>query len=272
MNSKVRVLLVSSCDGLSALPLKGILKNELINIVGIAKVSISTRTKFSILRSAFVQNSFLYALYIQVEAIIGSLYASNCLSPFLFQRLSLYNQIPIETITSLADTQLPLLIAKYKPDILLSIRPGLIFKNNVISKSPPILNLHCSMLPSYGGIGAVLQALAAGESELGISLHKIDNEQIDSGEVVAQMKVAVRSRKSVLWHTLKLYSTSSELVMNTLHFWPYISKAYPKSISSNHSYFSWPKKYVFNNLRQNGHKLISLSDVFSAITIIFKAR
>src|SRR5216110_1706735 len=53
-----------------------------------------------------------------------------------------------------------------------------------------IINIHPSLLPRFPGLEAWKQALAAGESVTGCTVHYID-EKIDHGQIVAQREVAI---------------------------------------------------------------------------------
>jgi len=53
-----------------------------------------------------------------------------------------------------------------------------------------IINIHPSLLPSFPGLEAWKQALAAGASETGCTVHYVDSG-MDTGEVIAQSAVPV---------------------------------------------------------------------------------
>lgn len=53
-----------------------------------------------------------------------------------------------------------------------------------------ILNIHPSLLPKYKGLNTYQQALDAGETEHGTSVHFV-NEELDGGAVILQAKVPI---------------------------------------------------------------------------------
>ncbi|MEZ5302354.1 MAG: phosphoribosylglycinamide formyltransferase [Verrucomicrobiales bacterium] len=53
-----------------------------------------------------------------------------------------------------------------------------------------LLNIHPSLLPKFPGLGAWRQALEAGDSESGCTVHLVD-AGIDSGEILAQARVPI---------------------------------------------------------------------------------
>ena len=53
-----------------------------------------------------------------------------------------------------------------------------------------IINLHPSLLPKYKGLNAIEQAMAAGETETGATVHFV-NEHLDSGAIIKQQEVPI---------------------------------------------------------------------------------
>lgn len=53
-----------------------------------------------------------------------------------------------------------------------------------------IINIHPSLLPLYPGKDGIGQALAAGASETGVTVHYVD-EGIDTGPIIAQERVVI---------------------------------------------------------------------------------
>jgi phosphoribosylglycinamide formyltransferase-1 len=66
-----------------------------------------------------------------------------------------------------------------------------VLKEPTLSRYPhQILNIHPSLLPKFPGLEAWKQALAAGETVTGCTVHYVDSG-VDSGEIIAQRKVSI---------------------------------------------------------------------------------
>jgi len=90
------------------------------------------------------------------------------------------------------------------------VKPGLL---NAFSGR--IVNIHPSLLPAFPGLGAGQQALEAGVSETGCTVHFVD-AGIDTGPVIVQKKVPVR------------IGDTEETLMNRIHEQEHI--AYPEAL------------------------------------------
>jgi len=89
-------------------------------------------------------------------------------------------------------------------DTLLAHNAQIIFLAGYLKKLGPtiqktfenrVFNIHPSLLPKYGGKGMYginvhTAVLAAGETETGITIHRVNNEY-DTGEIIAQRRVPV---------------------------------------------------------------------------------
>jgi phosphoribosylglycinamide formyltransferase-1 len=78
-----------------------------------------------------------------------------------------------------------------------------------------IVNIHPSLLPNFPGLAAGKQALEAGASETGCTVHFVD-AGIDTGAVIIQKKVSV------------LENDSEETLMNRIHEQEHL--AYPEAL------------------------------------------
>tara|TARA_B100001250_G_scaffold55358_1_gene42792 strand:- start:914 stop:1462 length:549 start_codon:yes stop_codon:yes gene_type:complete len=66
-----------------------------------------------------------------------------------------------------------------------------------------IINLHPSLLPKYKGLHAIEQALESGDTETGCTVHYV-NDELDSGEVILQLKVPIEPNDTVETLTPKI--------------------------------------------------------------------
>jgi phosphoribosylglycinamide formyltransferase-1 len=82
-------------------------------------------------------------------------------------------------------------IKNFNPDlIILAGFMRILPPNFVRAVSPRLINTHPSLLPLFPGAHAVHDAMAAGATETGVTIHIVD-EGVDTGPHLAQAKVAV---------------------------------------------------------------------------------
>jgi len=97
--------------------------------------------------------------------------------------------IPMTTDRSIWDSELESLIAALRPDLVVSAGFMRILPEAITSRFK-IINSHPALLPLFPGAHAVRDALAAGVSETGTSIHWVD-AGVDTGEVIAQERVEI---------------------------------------------------------------------------------
>ena len=80
----------------------------------------------------------------------------------------------------------------HKPDlVVLAGFMRILPESFVTALSPRIINLHPSLLPDYPGAHAVRDALVAGATKTGSTIHIVDSG-VDSGPVIRQQEIIIR--------------------------------------------------------------------------------
>lgn len=82
-------------------------------------------------------------------------------------------------------------VRDYAPDLVVSAGLMRVLPANFVREfSPHLINTHPALLPLFPGAHAVRDALAAGASETGVTVHIID-EGVDTGPVLRQRRVGI---------------------------------------------------------------------------------
>jgi methionyl-tRNA formyltransferase len=261
-----RILLISNCDSLSRLVFSNINSKE-VRIVGVVQTGLNLQTKANLLLKVIKKRALVYAIYQQLEILFARM-VEVFFKKLFFQKSSFQPDIIINDRKTFYSKDFLGYVKSLKASYILSVRPELIFPAYAIENLPPIINLHCSLLPSHGGIGGVLQALASEDIKLGVSFHLIENEKIDDGRIVLQDLIATQREKSVFFHTFKLYQKAGlmlrydigKLVRN-------INSSCDQRLFKDQkkSYNSWPTKSDYENLKLNGFQLLGFEDLIQII-------
>ena len=97
--------------------------------------------------------------------------------------------IPMLSDRSEWDRELETLIAALKPDLVISAGFMRILSERITTRFK-IINSHPALLPLFPGAHAVRDALAAGATETGTTIHWVD-AGVDTGQVIAQERVEI---------------------------------------------------------------------------------
>ncbi len=155
-----------------------------------------------------------------------------------------------------------MLFRESAPDLVLSIRYGVILKEAALAiPQHGVLNLHSGLLPAYKGVMATFWALLNGESEIGTTLHTIDDASIDTGRVVSTSSMQVDTQRSYLWHVLGLYEEGCRQMADAVAA---IAQGAPMPTNPQQGqghYFTFPTEIELERFRAKGWRLWDPQDV-----------
>ena len=84
--------------------------------------------------------------------------------------------------------------------------------------SAPIINVHPSLLPKYKGLHAVEQAMEAGETVTGCTVHYV-NEELDGGEIILQAEVPILPEDTVESLTKAIQRKEYDILPHVINSW-----------------------------------------------------
>src|SRR5438105_8446328 len=107
-------------------------------------------------------------------------------------------------------------IRALKPDVIVVMAYGQILPRDVL-EIPKVacLNLHASLLPRWRGAAPIQAAIAAGDSQTGITVMYMD-EGLDTGEILLQRKIALASNETGGSLHEKLAQIAPEALLDSL--------------------------------------------------------
>jgi methionyl-tRNA formyltransferase len=104
-----------------------------------------------------------------------------------------------------------------EPDLIISLRFGLIIRDAVIAiPKHGVINLHSGLLPDYRGVMATFRAMLDGESEIGSTLHFIQDAGVDTGDIISLLPIPVATDKSYLFNVLNLYAGGCDQIIEAV--------------------------------------------------------
>ncbi len=189
-----------------------------------------------------------------------------------FQQLEYFLEQSIQTITTINSDNLINEFNSYNPDVIISIRFGLILHKQIIATAKyGVINLHSGKLPEYQGVMASFHAMLRGDREIGTSLHFIQDSSIDTGNIIASTTLALQPQHSYLWHVLKLYEEGTDSILDAvkqLETNTHLSASPQQGIAN---YYSFPNQQQLKSFLELGWKLFDVDEIQILISKFTKA-
>ena len=105
-------------------------------------------------------------------------------------------------------------IASINPDLVVSVGFMRILSSEFVSRFPTI-NSHPSLLPKFPGAHAVSDAITAGATTTGTTVHWVD-EGVDTGKVIAQVEIPIKSNDDEASLHERIKIVERELIVETI--------------------------------------------------------
>lgn len=176
---------------------------------------------------------------------------------YTFSQVEKYDGVEISFPENINGTKCLEEIKSYSPDLILSVRFGQIFKDEVISiPRHGIINLHSGILPNYKGILSTFQAMKSEEERVGCTLHYITDPTIDTGSIISHSYVNTNKERSLLWHLDEIYKGGAVLMRGAIEKIAAGEKieSFEQDLSQG-KYFSLPTESDVKKFRELGYKL-----------------
>ncbi|MBL9113920.1 MAG: phosphoribosylglycinamide formyltransferase [Verrucomicrobiaceae bacterium] len=81
-----------------------------------------------------------------------------------------------------------------------------------------IINIHPSLLPKYPGATAIQDAMAAGETETGATIHQV-TAALDAGPIISQQVVPISPDDTLQTLRAKINAVEQEMIVDVLKNW-----------------------------------------------------
>ncbi len=161
--------------------------------------------------------------------------------------------IPVTRVKDVNDQRFVEDMEKIGPDVIISASPQ-IFKKELLS-TPAIgcINIHSALLPKYRGVYPMFWALLNGESEVGVTIH-IMEERLDSGRLLLQRKFNVGGSDTMMDLYEKACEISPYMILEALNM---LERGdIGTEMEGGGSYFSYPTAEDVKKLHTLGKKVI----------------
>jgi len=154
-----------------------------------------------------------------------------------------------------------------KPDLIISVGATQKFEQKIL-KIPRIMliNVHYSLLPRHKGLSPYFWQLLDDDSEVGITIHKI-NQELDCGQVLLQKKIKIEKNTSSLGLAINLAHLASGALIESIEQIKLKKVILIPQTLQGGSYHSHPTIREIRKLKHKDRKLFTLKDIKRLLTL-----
>ncbi len=138
-----------------------------------------------------------------------------------------------------------------RPDVGITVAYGKIIPREIL-RLPPLgcINVHPSLLPKYRGASPIQAALAAGESETGVTI-MYQSEELDAGDIILQRRVPIALDDTAATLEATLARAGAEALVDALRLIAHgtapripqdpAAASYVRKLTKDHGRIDWSK-------------------------------
>ena len=261
-----RIVLCTFSSLYSSTVLGALLAAPDVEVVGVVNSTRLLKKRYGLLSSAramLKQSGWRYLAYhmwlTDVFALLQPLSNRKTI-----QRLCKEGGIPLHNTADVNDAESVRFINSTTPDVLVSAYFNQLVHQEV--RELPrygCINIHPSQLPDFRGADPVFHALLNESSTIGVTVHYMD-ESFDTGNILRQAVMQVRSDGSVLSHYDVLFERGAQLAIEALR---QIRLGWPGFLQpEGGDYTGWPDRQSVYRFRKRGRQLMSFREYFAMIS------
>ena len=262
------VILLPKMHAGAELALNKLIRRPDLEIIGLIRSDISVFSKkyWKYMRYGVRRAGLFYAIVIGLMvyfefigvALAGLFYWHRKRSWRTSSKLVQIHNLKLHDTDNINSKKSIQILKSWKPDVIVSLSFDQILNKKVI-EIPKIaaLNMHPGLLPKYRGIWPNFWKLHNREKYAGVTIHHIA-EEVDAGEIIAQMKFPIKEKDSKVSLYLKSAHHGSKLLAKTLAKMKQGVKIKPLKIKGKPKYYSLPNKKQFAAFFARGKKLFNL--------------
>lgn len=154
-------------------------------------------------------------------------------------------------------------IEKLEPDLIVSAYFDHVIRKKLIAIPKfGIINVHTSLLPDFRGPFPSLWPLIHNEKDIGVTVHYINSEELDTGPILLQKRCRRIKGESVLGTDCRLFREGIELVKRVV-IEIENGTAHAVNQEAKGRYFSFPKRSDLARLKKHRVPLVKLRDVWT---------
>lgn len=156
-------------------------------------------------------------------------------------------------------------LQSWQPDLVISVYLNQLIKPALIALPPlGVINIHPALLPQNRGLFPYFWALANGDTETGVTVHRVD-ARFDTGDIIIQQALPIRPDDTVLSLARRSAETGADLLVQAVRA---IQSGNPPRMlqdSARASYFSWPTPEAVRRLKQRGRRYGSILEIWKEL-------